>query len=1471
MLKSTAALFLTLATTSVFAADTVDFVTNPGTMRPNSTFELRFSSPIVAAEQVNKPASPPPLVIQPLLPGEFMWMSQSSGILRPSVPPALSSTYVFTLAPGLKTADGKPFTGTLRRVIDTPPFQVIGSYPGRGSSNASALAGFRLSFNAPVDATKAASFITYTDRSGLIIPAKTMQTDPNRIAGHAHPATPPNQFHVAPARPLPPSAEWKLVVDTGLPAVEPGLKTLTPWSVSVGTVRPFVVSAVRAENTLSEKRRISLVLSKMPAKEVSGKSFERWVRIEPRPENLTASIESAHWDGTSTVTLKGDFMLHQDYRVTVCAGLPAVEGFILPADHDAVVKFDAIEPRLGFEDGSASQVSSGNRKVQLLSINVPRVRVTAKAFTPDTAADAARAYRRYFDYDRLKPDEMHKIDIGSLPGRTVFQQDYPLPARVDEPDQLALDWDRILGPGATGIALITAEALDVANGEEMPGSQTLIQLTDLGVVWKDSNSETFLFVFSLKSGQPIAGASLQLLDEKNAIIGEATTDASGTARLPNSKQAAYLLARSGSDLNLIRFEYRDHISHHRFRIAWDGGEEDLDDEFAGQNGSRRHVLMFTDRPVYKPGETCHLKGIVRDGRPGFPALPDGQQATLETIDSRGKSFFAQKVTLSPAGSFTADVKLPSGPLGDYIWRLRFAGDKPAADEDRRRTHHDHTFAVQEYQPNAFEILIGQPKTEPGTSDTVFAMRAKYYMGKPLSKAEVNWSLEAADAGFQPDGFDRFTFCDGARWELSEAPAFSENGTLEVAEDGTASIHSRIPFNEKSPQPRQAGIRCEVTDVNQQTVSEAKAVTLHSSDFYVGIAALPEVIREGEALPLQLIAVQSDGTPRMEPVEAQVRLLRVDWQTNRVQGAGYSESYQSKATLTPCAQVALRTQPVKKTAAGWVLANPEVRDMSLTVPQPGQYQIEATTKDAGGRPILTSRMLYVHGRAATVWNYRNPFQIEIVPDKTEYASGETATLLVKAPISGTALVTVEREHVRRSFLARLEGNAPAVRVQLEPDDAPNVYVSVLILRGTADSPKKFKMPEYRVGYCALPVQRRDSRLVVSAQPSRSAYRPGEPVELRVEARTATSKPVAGAEVTLYAVDEGILSLMGYETPDPYSFFNRRRALGVSTGLTLPDLKSEDPAHRVFGNKGYLIGDGGESMSLRKNFLACAYWNASLRTDEAGQVTARFTAPDSLTRYRIIAVVLTETDQFGSASGAFEVNKPVMIEPVPPRFGNVGDRIIARSVIHNTTALEGDAEVRLVLDSTARSSEPLTARVHLKPGTSVPVDFPVEFVSVGEAVWKFTVDFASGGTSYRDAVESRLKVAFPAPLLRQIVQGRAAAGGTEMLGAIDPALLNGHGMVRVSLSNSRVVELRESLSQLLHYPYGCVEQTTSSTLPWLSLRGLGGALPELMRPESEVKRSIQHGVDRLLSMQTESGGLAYWPGGSEPLLYASAWGG
>ncbi len=407
-----------------------------------------------------------------------------------------------------------------------------------------------------------------------------------------------------------------------------------------------------------------------------------------------------------------------------------------------------------------------------------------------------------------------------------------------------------------------------------------------------------------------------------------------------------------------------------------------------------------------------------------------------------------------------------------------------------------------------------------------------------------------------------------------------------------------------------------------------------------------------------------------------------------------------------------------------------------------------------------------------------------------------------------------------------------------------------------------------------------------QPKQPEYQPGDDVSVQVSVTDEAHHPAGNAEVTLYAVDKGVLSLTGYQLPTIWKTFYHDRPLDVHTGVTIPALLSEDPADMQFAgekgeaaNKGYLIGGGGEDGMrdrLRQNFVACAYWNATLTTDAQGRVEAHFTAPDNLTEFQVMAVVhegggdRAAAGRFGGGQGSFRVNKPLMLEPSLPRFGNVGDHVLLRAVVHNQSPAAGEVEVTLELDDKAvmdapnggSDATPRARRIHLEAGQAQPVEFPAEFLHTGTAKWTWRARLTgttAGAPAWKDSVQSTLNVGHPTPRRSEITYLHPAGSAADLLGRVDPALLEGEdGLIRVSVSTTRLSELHEGIDSLLHYPYGCIEQTVSSTLPWLVYKDLHDALPDLNKTPDEAEEAALRGINRILGMQSDDGGLAYWPG-------------
>ena len=1399
------------------------------------------------------------------------------------------------------------------------------------------------------------------------------------VAAHASPTTqesdvptPPvlNRVIVTPSAPLPPGKGWVLVAAEGMRGIDPGARLPAEVTIPVGDVVPFEVTKVEPVNEGVDARRLLVHLSRVVDQAVTPENVSEWLGVEPKPEHLKFQVQRDY--AGSTVEIDGDFGTMRYYTVTVRAGLPAAGHFYTLAE--AVTRaawFDGESPQVAFPDFRVQQFGNGRREFAFSARNAPEVRVRAKLVPPEQAAEALIAYDAV-NYNRREGGyvEGKRVDFDHVPGRVVYDQPVAGSKQDDVPETVTLRWDDILGKGRNGTVLLEAEQQTPTPGQKQrAGAQAFVQVTDLGIVWKTSPGGKLLtYVFSMTDAAP-AAASVQLLDAKGQPIGTkaAVSREDGVALLSAGvDKAAWLAVSAGGDCHVLPFksDRRDALGLYRYHLPATAFAEDTygaeaaddvdgdDDPAAGKKAAapkppRREVLLFSERGVYKPGEEAHVKGIVRDWQGGgLVNVAAGTPATLSAYDAKGRRFWQKDDKLSAAGTVSETIPLPSAGLGHYRVEISFDGKKAAdageaggddkadsadtdddADEDSDEVKPNVCrFQVQEYQPNAFVVTLAKPAVAPvGPGVVPVALDAHYYMGKTLSHAKTAWSLKAVDTDFKPEGFDDYVFGGEALENRFDRPPgeLALDGQGALSAKGELSIAPSVVLNTASPTPRRVRLQASVTDEDQQTVTARTAFTVESSDFYLGVREMPELLKVGEPLPLEVIAVKAGaGQPLDETVQVTAKLSRIEWHNNRVANDSGHSDYDNKRDLLPVAEMPVQTTGVRRVGREWepqaeadalraalgesasgnVAAAGPVGDVKNLVPtEPGEYALEVSAQDAKGRAVHTAVTFEVLGDKEAEWGYRNAWQLPLVPDKVEYHAGDTATLLVKTPISGKALVTVEREGVSRAFVTDIVKEHPVVQVPIRASDAPNVFVSVLLMRGSVQSPRRVKEPEYRSGYCQLVVPKTDTRLAVVVQPDKGEYQPGEQVNVEVAVADEAQRPAAGAEVTLYAVDKGVLSLTGYALPEPLKAFYHPRPLDVETGLTLPDLLSENPDDLNFSgdkgyaaNKGYLVGGGGDEGRgdrLRQNFVACAYWNATLVTDAQGKVRASFVAPDSLTEYAVMAVVnegghpgdANAAGRFGGGQGMFKVNKPLMLEPALPRFGNVGDHLVLRAVAHNQSPVDGDAEITLDLDDKASLDGADTAaarvrKVRLAAGESKPVEFPVTFTHTGEAQWTWHARLVGAGSNppvWRDAVQSTLLVDHPTPRRSEVIAGHAENGKAEdLLAHVDPTLLEGEdGVIEVNVSTTRLSELSDGVDALLHYPYGCVEQTTSSLMPWLALKDFRDVLPALSHTPQEVDGAVARGVDRLVGMQTESGGLAYWPDvtGRDPSPWGSAYGG
>ena len=1116
----------------------VELVANTETPTPAMTFELRFEPAMVRESEVGPVTTNSPLVITPPVAGTFTWLSTRSGVFVPTEPLAMERRYQLTLRSGLHRADGQPARVSMRRTVATPSFGMTATWPRQPDTNASSEPEIKLSFNADVRAEEAQRFLFFRDASRHRIAADVRQgtqeeagyelrslstwahlfaqaRNPNPTGIGSEVADSPtnlvaNLLIATPRSRLPLGQGWRLAIEPGLPSANHLWRLRDIAEVPVGNVTPFVVTEVTAGNYIGSGARFHFMFSK-PVPDSLTNSVRDWLDISPSPAFLAAQV------GWRNLTLLGELKGETSYTLKLKPPFRSSEGFPLAGTNNFTVLMPRMAPRLYFSALSRDQLAGGNRSFPLVAVNVPQVHVRAKLLDPQTAIHALRGYGSYFaSYDeRCQSGEWdepyRRVDYNLVPGRTVFDDTLNLDAPPDTSSKLDLAWDRLLAGRRAGVVFLDAERADGNSSRAQAlGTQALIQLTDLGMVWKRARTGVNLFVFSHSTGRPVPGATARLFSSENEPLREAVTDDHGLARLGTHTNANWVAVQLGEDFHAAVLN-GDQGWHYRFNVPFEEPDE--------QHTTQR-VLLFSDRNVYRPGEQVHLEALVRDWDEQGLHVPTALTGRVDCVDARGRQFFQTNAVFSALGDWSVSMQLPSASRGTYSARLHLGtNDYPYA------------YQVQDFQPNAFELLVQSASSLGAGQSITVPVSARYLFGKALSRAQVKWWLQAEDTEFKPERFESFNF-RRANFEFrfgrgSSSTALNGQGTLGGASNFV--ITADLPVNASAPQPRVASLHVEVTDLNQQTISRRVEFMQHSSDFYLGLRQQAKVLRAGETVPLEVAAVRADGQPWPETVKAQVTLQRIDWEPVRIQGAGRTIRYRNEAVLTNVLEQEIEVQPIQ-----WP-AGPQDEVVGHRIPglptlPAGQYLVVAQAKDSGGRDLVSSLDFEVTAPAAIGWDYRNDVELSLKPDRKVYAPGQSAEILVAAPFSGTACVSVEREKVLRSFTTRLEGNAPSIRVPLEAGDVPNVFISVTLVRGADECPRKIKEPEYRTGCCELAVEDPQTRLAVTVCPGATNYLPAQPVEVTVQVADGRGHPVPGAAVVLYAVDEGILHLTDYGLPD-----------------------------------------------------------------------------------------------------------------------------------------------------------------------------------------------------------------------------------------------------------------------------------------------------------------------------------------------------
>ena len=925
-------------------------------------------------------------------------------------------------------------------------------------------------------------------------------------------------------------------------------------------------------------------------------------------------------------------------------------------------------------------------------------------------------------------------------------------------------------------------------------------------------------VFRLATGEPVPGARVVL----GASSG--TTDAGGAALLLAPvvpKGESLVLAVSAADAELMM-----PIDHEAIAASALFPELTLPDD---QKLATDAVgLVVTDRGVYRPGSQMSVKGFLRHVQgAGIIPLP-GTKVRLRVVDPAGTDVADEPLVTSPRGGVTKDISFTkNGHTGRYQVRLELDDGKHtlvAAEQVR----------VADFEAPRFKVDVEGAKADGAHLEA--KIQGRYLFGAPMGGAKVTWVIKKArvpvkggalaDAGLSFED-DRYGW-----WNEDKPEELKPvTGEGELKEDGSLDVNAKLET--LSNGPTELTLEADVSDASARHVSGQMRTTSDPFPRHVGLKLPERFSSAGQPIHVQLGVVdQSANAVAGQRVTA--RLERLDW--TRV-----STKAQSGATLEHYAMVA------KKESSCEAITGSAPVACDLPVTHGGSFRVVARLDDRD----QASTSFWAYGNYTPNVSQAVPSEGKKVPlvlDKAHYEGGETAKILVQSPFAkATALITFEQGGIVEQRTLSVVGPSAKIDVPVTAANAPWLHVAVTLL------PIGDPEADYRVGIVRIPVGSDDAKLDVKVTSANKVYQVRDEADITIEVKK-NGQPVRNADVTLGVVDEGVLRMTAYHPKDPVNALRPGRGLDFQiTDSRASLLRRREKAHTAGGGD----SEGEEALDTRKNFVETAAWMPDLVTDNEGRIKTKVKLPDNLTEFRMTAVVLDEQGGGGTAESSFTVTKPLLLEPVMPRFALKGDTFEAAALVHNNTAEAVTGQVTI-----ADQKRDVT----IPPKNRARVAVTMNADRAGSRTMHF--ELAVNG-AVKDAVEVPLRIDEAGLDEHPMVSGVFGAQQEVKLAIPADALFEDGAALSIKTGSALYPELGQRLSYLLDYPHGCVEQTTSSTIPLLAARTILPWTGTTGLEDEELKKRIDAGVARLATMQTSGGGLSYWPGESDPNTFGSAY--
>ena len=1117
------------------------------------------------------------------------------------------------------------------------------------------------------------------------------------------------------------------------------------------------------------------------------------------PQTVTAEARQLCLDG----------LAHgKRYEVQVRTGLPSALGENLRKTAELAIYVKDRAASVRATGRGYVLPNRGQQGIPLVSVNTASVKVEVYRVGDRSLAQTLQGG----DFGK----QLSAFEIETVKERTgarVYAGELAVNSRLNEDVTTAFPIAEAVPKLQPGVYVLVANATGSKRDDRTQAVQWFI-ISDLGLTSINGDDGLHVFVRSLATTTPVVNASLRLLARNNEVLGTSKTDSRGYARFDAGLQRgegglapAALVAELADgdyaflDLSAAAFDLTDRGVKGRLAPG-------AIDAFA-----------YTDRGVYRPGETVYLTALARNRSGNAVSLP------LTFIVSRPDGVEYKRVTLPDQGlgARSSELTLAASAMTG-TWRVRVHSEPKAGAIAQA------AFLVEDFVPERLELKLepavkGLSPDQPGKVNLI----GRYLYGPPAAGLAVEGEVVVKPSNREVPNFAGFKFgladeqISPVRKPLDQLPVTDAQGRAEVGVG--------LPALPRTSRQLEADVIVKLRESGGRTIERTVTLPIDLKARRIGIKPLFSggQIGEGELARFEAVLIDGDGQP-LAAKALKWELLRLDqrWQWYSRDGAW---NYEPVVNARRVAAGASETSP---DAPGKIEARVDW----------GRYRLEVAAPD-GSISSLIFNSGYWADEAAD-----SPEVLDVALDKPAYRTGETARLRIVSRLAGRAMIAVLNSGLASAQEVDVPAGGGEVPLHVGEDWGPGAYVTVMLYRPIEENAKR--MPSRALGLRWLAIEQTPRLLNIGFEVP-PQIKSG--ATLSVPLRIGGLMPGEEAFVTLAAVDLGILNLTRFEPPKPEAWFFGQRRLGTDIrdlyGRLIDGMRAERGTLRSGGD------GGSDGMSLAGSppvEATLALFSGIVRLDANGAAKVDFQLPDFNGTVRLSAVAWSG-NKIGSASKDVIVRDPVAITVSAPRFLTLGDRARLDIAVHNVDGVAGSYNMAARQEADSSQGPPLefTRSFSLAAGERKRQSFELKAAEVGRMQLALSLTGPNG-------IEVRRRLAFdvkvPAGDIKRLTVAALAANGGKITlsSALLQDLIPARSKISVAVGPTAGFDVPGLLASLDRYPYGCAEQTTSRALPLIYVNEVSKRIG--LASDSQIRERVEAAIARVFELQDSTGAFGIW---------------